>query len=143
MSDKKNAPVSLTPRPAPRLTSQTAGYWKAARQGQLLLGDCAACGKLSHPPQTVCPFCWTSAPGSRAASGKATLNSFTVVHQSGVPALRERLPYIVAYVELEEGLCLLSNLVNCPPAEARIGMALRVLFEPINDDAAAVLFEPV
>jgi uncharacterized OB-fold protein len=132
----------LTPRPAPRLTSQTAAYWKAARAGRLLLGDCAACGKLSHPPQTVCPFCWTAGLGSRAASGRATLNSFTVVHQSGVPALRERLPYVVAYVELEEGVCLLSNLVTCAPGAARIGMALRVLFEPINDESAAVLFEP-
>ncbi len=142
MSEKKSTGAALTPRPAPRLTSQTAGYWKAAREGRLLLGDCAACGKLSHPPRTLCPFCWTAGLGNRKASGKATLNSFTVVHQSGVPALRERLPYIVAYVELEEGIYVLSNLVNCPPAEARIGMALRVLFEAITDESAAVLFEP-
>lgn len=132
----------LPTRPAPRVTPQTAAYWKAASEGRLLLGACNDCPKLSHPPQSVCPFCWSSNVATRTASGKAKLNAFTVVHQSTVPAFRERLPYIVAYVELEEGLYLVSNLVNCDPKAARIDMPLKAVFEKLNEASGAVLFEP-
>lgn len=129
-------------RPAPRITPQTALYWKAASEGRLLLGTCGDCGKLCHPPQAVCPFCWSSNVGTQAASGKGRLNAFTVVHQSAVPAFRDRIPYVVAYVELEEGLYVNSNVVHCDPNAVKIGMPLKATFERLSGDAGAVLFEP-
>ena len=129
-------------RPAPRITPQTASYWKAARDGQLLLGTCADCHKLSHPPQSVCPFCWSSNVGTRAARGTATLNAFTLVYQSAVPAFRERLPYAIGYVELDEGVFVFSNIVNCDPDKIAIGMPLKAVFEKLNEESGAVLFEP-
>ncbi len=132
----------MAQRPAPRVTPQTAAYWKAAHIGELLLGACAECGKLCHPPQSVCPFCWSSNVATRSASGRGRLNAFTLVYQSAVPAFRERLPYAIAYVELDEGLYMLSNLINCDPDKITVGMALKAVFEPLNEEAGAILFEP-
>ena len=129
-------------RPAPRITPQTAAYWKAASEGRLLLGTCCDCDRLCHPPQAVCPFCWSSNVGTRAASGKGKVNAFTIIHQSAVPAFRDRIPYVVAYVELEEGLFVNSNVVNCDPHAVKIGMLLEATFERLSDDAGATLFEP-
>lgn len=129
-------------RPAPRITPQTAAYWKAASEGRLLLGTCGDCGKLCHPPQSVCPFCWSSNVGTRAAGGMGKVNAFTIVHQTAVPAFRDRIPYVVAYVELEEGLFVNSNIINCDPHAVKIGMPLKATFERLNDDAGATLFEP-
>ena len=129
-------------RPTPRITPQTAAYWKAANEGRLLLGTCGNCNKLCHPPQAVCPFCWSSKVGVKAASGRGRLNAFTVVHQAAVPAFRERVPYVVAYVELEEGLFVNSNVINCDPNLVKIGMPLKAVFETLSEQAGASLFEP-
>ena len=129
-------------RPAPRITPQTAAYWKAAGQGILLLGTCADCDKLCHPPQAVCPFCWSSNVGTKAASGRGRLDAFSVVHQSAVPAFRDRVPYVVAYVELEEGLYMNSNVVNCEVGAVKIGMPLKATFERLGDEVGVTLFEP-
>jgi uncharacterized OB-fold protein len=129
-------------RPAPRVTPQTAAYWKAASEGRLLLGTCGDCGKICHPPQAVCPFCWSSSVGTKPASGQGRLNAFTIIHQSAIPAFRERIPYVVAYVELDEGLYMNSNVVNCDPSAVKIGMPLKATFERIGDGVGVTLFEP-
>mgnify|MGYP002401719321 CR=1 FL=1 len=74
-------------------------------------------------------------------SGRASVLTFTLNHQPWVPAPDH--PYAIAIVGIEEqpGLRLMTNVVNCPPEAVRIGMAVRVVFEP-HDDVHVPLFEP-
>lgn len=141
MNDKTSQ-GSADLRPAPRVTPETAAYWKAAHDGKLMLSECESCGKLSHPPQAVCAFCWAGTVKPKFASGRGTLNSFSVIHQSATPYFRGRVPYVLAYVDLDEGVSMVSNIVNCDIARVKVGMKVKALFEPLPGDTGAVLFEP-
>ena len=129
-------------RPAPRVNQENAPYWKAAHDGKLMLAECTACGKIHHPPQFVGPFCWSTKVKPTFAGGRGTVNSFSVIHQTAAPGFRERVPYVLAYVDLEEGVSLVSNVVNCDVNKVSIGMAVKAVFEPLSGDTGAVLFEP-
>lgn len=139
-SNTKN-PVAA-PRPAPRVTPETRAYWQAMHDGKLMLSDCESCGKLSHPPQGVCAFCWGGRLKPKFASGRGTLNSFSIIRQTADPSFKGRVPYVLAYVDLDEGVSLVSNVINCDIERVRIGMPLKAVFEQLSDDTGAVLFEP-
>jgi len=120
--------------PAPQASPENRAFWEAAAAGRLLLRWCLDCGKPHWYPRPVCPRCLSARTEWKAASGRATVYSFT--HAPG-PA-----PLIVAYVRLDEGITMLSNIVRCPPAEVRIGQALRVAFAAAEDGQAVPVFEP-
>ncbi|MFM7144673.1 MAG: Zn-ribbon domain-containing OB-fold protein, partial [Alphaproteobacteria bacterium] len=71
-----------------------------------------------------------------------TVYTFTVTWQNQMPGFREELPYVLAYVELEEGVLLLTNVVECKPDEVRIGLPVEVVFEDVSDDVAIPRFRP-
>lgn len=103
---------------------------------------CQRCGYWVHPPAGFCPGCESRDVSPEAASGRATVASFTINHQQWEPDLQ--VPYVLALVELDEqsDVRLVSNIVNCPPEQVRIGMAVEVLFEQ-HDDVWVPLFQPV
>lgn len=142
MSTDTNAKTPATPRPAPRVTAETKAYWQALHDGKLTLSECEACGKLSHPPQAVCAFCWGGKVKPKVASGRGTLNSFSIIRQTADPTFKARVPYVLAYVDLDEGVSLVSNVINCDIAEVKIGMKLKPVFEQTSEDTGAILFEP-
>ena len=75
-------------------------------------------------------------------SGKGTVYTFTVTHQNQSAGFRENLPYVMAYVELEEGVRMLTNIVDCDPEQVRIGMPVEVTFEDLTDEVSVPLFRP-
>ena len=110
-------------RPAPVPLNFSAPFWAAAQEGSLLLQRCTRTGAFQFYPRPV-----SIATGGRelewvAASGRGTVYSFTITHRSPLPAKGIR-PYIVALVDLEEGVRLMVNLVDCPPEAVCIGMAV-------------------
>lgn len=136
--------MSASPdRPVPVVTAESAAYWAAGLDGRLLLGICDDCGRLHHPPQRVCPHCWFSPAGTVAASGRGTVHAFSVVHRNATRAFRDRVPYVVAYVELDDGPHLTTNIVNVEPDDVGIGMRVRAVFEEVSEEVAVPLFEPL
>jgi uncharacterized protein len=128
------------PRPAPRPDPESAAYWSATLEGRLVVQRCTSCGHhqlyaRAHCLQCRSPVEWVD------VSGRGTIYSYTVIRQNFSRAFRELLPYIVALVDLDEGPRLMTNIVNCDPADVRIGAAVRVHFEPVSDEAALPLFE--
>jgi hypothetical protein len=89
----------------------TAAYWAAARRGVILLQRCAHCAVVVHPPEPVCPGGAGHELRWFEASGQGRLASFTSVDHAVHPAVRDRLPYLVALVELDEGPRIVCNLV--------------------------------
>ena len=80
--------------------------------------------------------------GHFVASGRGSVYSYTVTHQNQVPGFREACPYVLAYVDLEEGPRLMTNIVGCEPSQVSIGMAVSVDFADSEGGFAVPRFAP-
>ncbi len=127
----------------PRITDRNAHFWQGGRDGELRLQRCRNDGYYLHPPSVICPRCWSKDIGVEAVSGRAEVLAFSVNHQPWMPGLD--VPFVLAIVGLveQDDLRLTTNIVNCDPADVRIGMPVQVLFEPhVEDEVWIPLFEP-
>jgi uncharacterized OB-fold protein len=131
------------PRPAPEITGHAAPFWAAAREGRLVIQHCPACGHFQHYPRPWCTSCLHEEPEFVESSGEGTIYTFTVIRRSAVPAFAARVPYVLAFVDLDEGVRLVTNIVECDPDSVCIGQRVRARFEPIDDEHTVVLFAPV
>ena len=77
------------------------------------------------------------------ATGRGTVYSFTVTYQNQAPGFREELPYVLAIVELDEGVRMMTNVVGCAPDAVRVGMAVEVVFEDVTAEITLAKFRPV
>lgn len=118
-----NAPLQ---KPGPQASPLSQPFWDAAREHRLLLQYCPDSDRWVFYPRALDPHSWSTNLEWRQASGRGTVASFIVVHKPGHPAFVEDVPYVVALIDLEEGPRLLSNVVECPVHQVRIGMPVRV-----------------
>jgi uncharacterized OB-fold protein len=135
----------MTPsaKPVPEITAESRPFWEACRRRELLLQRCRACGAVQHYPRGVCARCWSADLDWQRSAGRGTVYTYTVVHRSQVPGFKDALPYVLAYVELTEGVQVLTSLVDCDPVGVRIGMAVAVSFEDVSPEVAVPRFRPV
>ena len=110
--------------------------------GELRVQRCSDCGHWRWTPQIACPSCWSEAVEWRATSGRGEVYSYTVIHRPVDPS-RFAEPYVLAVVALEEGPHMLSNIVECEPADVQVGMPVAVRFERIDDEFTVYPFAPV
>jgi len=134
---------AATKKPIPKVDEESKGFWEACRRHELRVQKCLGCGTLRHHPRAVCTECMSSEVEWLRCSGRGTVYTFTMTFQNQAPGFREELPYVLAYVELEEGVLLLTNVVGCPPDSVRIGLPVEVVFEDVSDDVAIPRFRPV
>jgi uncharacterized protein len=130
------------PTPAPRRTTETEEFWAATAEHKLLLRRCDDCGNPIWYPRTFCPDCGSFDTSWSEASGRGTVYAFTVVHRSNLEGYRQASPYVVAYVELEEGPRIMTNIVGCEPDAVRVGLPVRVVFHDTGEGSALFRFEP-
>jgi uncharacterized OB-fold protein len=119
--------VSTAHLPSPDAEQQP--YWDAAREHRLLIKRCRACGEPHWYPRPFCPHCWSEDVEWEEASGGATLYTWSVVRRNDLPPFGERVPYITAVVDLDEGPRMLTNLVDVDEGDVDIGMRLRVTWQ--------------
>lgn len=103
-------------------------YWQGAREGRLLFQKCQACGLVQFPPRHHCATCWEADLDWTESSGKGVVESYTVVHRAPLPSLRDRVPYVVASVLVEEGPRMLTNIVGEGALDIQVGAAVRATF---------------
>jgi uncharacterized OB-fold protein len=119
---------------------ETGPYWDAARERKLLIKQCRACGRPYFYPRAYCPRCWSSDTEWLEASGTGRVYTFTIVYQNDLPPFRDRVPYVVAVVELEEGVRMTANVEGCAPGDVRCDMPVQVAFrEEQRDDETVAL----
>ena len=142
----------MTPgRDAPRpgrleapVTEASAAFWEATRGRRLVLPWCVDCGQAFWFPREVCPHCLGSVIEWREASGRGVVYAATVEHRPQMlGAVFGDDPYVIALVELDEGVRMMTNVVGCPPGDVSVGMAVEVTWEPMSDGRHLVLFQPV
>ena len=97
--------------PLPLPTYDDIPHWEGLKRKEFLIQECRDCGVLQHPPRPMCSGCRSLNRGWRKASGKGTVYSYSIIHQAAHPAWREKVPYNVVLVELEEDVRLVSNVV--------------------------------
>jgi uncharacterized OB-fold protein len=114
--------------PDPAVDHETRPYWEGAARGELVLQRCRGCGIVQHRPRAQCAHCLSPGIEHFVASGRGSVHTWTVTHQNVLPAFAPACPYVLAYVDLEEGPRLLTNIVGCAPEQVRIGMPVRVDF---------------
>ena len=129
------------PVPIPDEASQP--FYDGAREHRLMIQRCATCGVVMWPAKSRCDNCMQPTVNWVQASGKAALYSFALMHQVYHPGFASEVPYIIAQVDLEEGLRILTNLVGCSSSDLQIGMPLEVTFEAITDEVTLPKFRPV
>ena len=121
----------------PSLNPGDQAYFDAAAAGKLMLGKCGGCGEHHHYPRALCPFCFSDQTEWRDAKGTGTIYTYSVLRR-GVPE-----PYCIAYVTLEEGVSMLTNIVDCDLDAVKIGMKVKVTFKPTDGGAPVPMFTPV
>ncbi|MCY1302234.1 hypothetical protein D9M69_528650 [compost metagenome] len=110
-------------------------FWQAAREGRLLVKHCQSCGKTHWYPRTLCPFCMGDTVW-KTASGRGTIYSYSVTRKAGPQ------PFCIAYVKLDEGVTMMTHIVDCDLDEVRIGQKVKVRFAPSVDGAPVPVFAP-
>ena len=121
-------------KPLPGITEDGAPYWAACREGRLEVQRCSRCEHLRFPPAVLCPKCLAEEHEWVPLSGRGRIYSFIIVHRPQHPAFFADAPYNVAIVELEEGIRLHTNVVDCTTDELRIDLPVEVVFEKIDEE---------
>jgi len=121
--------------PSPGIGPDNAPFVAAASEGRFLLPWCGDCGKAHWYPRAVCPHCLSSRTQWRPASGRGTVYSWSTMQ-------RAEPPFTLAYVTLDEGPTMLTNLVDAPAGGWRIGLAVQVRFVPSDDGTPVAVFAP-
>lgn len=111
-------------------------FFEATKEKRLLIQRCSDCGKNQFYPRQLCIHCGSAEVEWVEASGRGTVHTFTVIHQQGMPGWREEVPYVTAIIDLEEGVRMTSNIVDCSPSDVRADMPVQVTFV---DEGAHVL----
>lgn len=104
--------------PQPEITPVNAPFWSGLKEGRLLFQECKACRHRWLPPREACPACLGGDVGWQAAAGAGKVVSWVVYHTAYHEAFKDRLPYNVTCVELDEGPRLLTNVVGSDAASA-------------------------
>ena len=122
---------------APLLNEGDASYFEAATNGKLMVKYCNDCKQYHHYPRTLCPFCFSDKTEWKEAKGTGTVYSFSITRAAGP------VPYAIAYVTLDEGPSMMTNIVECDLDTIKCGQKVTVTFKPTDDPKIAIpMFKP-
>ena len=143
-----NQPASVTtaadPLPIkPAISEINKPFWEGCRAGKLLAQQCTHCQERRYPAAAICPNCLSAGYEWRELSGRGELFSYIIIHRGYHPYWAQRVPYNVAFIELEEGLRMFSNIVGTPNEALRVGQKVKVAFEQRAEDLVVPVFEIV
>ena len=138
---QQQSPPSI---PAPTPQPESDFYFEKCKEGELWLRYCNTCPTAYFYPRDFCPKCFSRDTTWVRSSGRGTIHTFAIVHRGPTPPFRDRAPYAPVIVELEEGPRMPSNLVECDPdpENIKVGMAVEVVFQALNDDVTIPYFRP-
>lgn len=121
--------ASPTPNP------ETEVFWEAASKDELMLKKCADCGKFHYYPRAICPHCFSDKTEWVKASGNGEIYTFSVMKRS-------KIPYAIAYVTLEEGVKMMTNIVDADFDALSVGQKVRVVFKASEEGQKVPMFTP-
>jgi uncharacterized OB-fold protein len=120
-----------------RPSEETAPFWAAAARGVLLVKSCAACGQAHYYPRARCPYCLSPDTEWRETKGEGVIYTLSVMRRG------PKAPYALAYVTLDEGPAVLTNIVDCDLDALEIGQRVKVKFQAVEDGRHVPMFTPI
>jgi uncharacterized OB-fold protein len=131
----------MSDKPVPAITDYNREYFEGCAAGELRIRNCRACDSKFRFAHAWCPQCWSVDLTWETASGRAKVTHFTVVHQAPSAAFQAEAPYVLALVELAEGVRMMTNVVDCDPQTVHVGMPVLVAFEQ-RGEVSLPVFSP-
>ena len=132
-------------KPLPELTPVNQPFWDAARGGKLMMQKCRDCGTWLFCPRPVCGDCASENLEWVQLSGKGKIFSFTVIREVVGQALRgfgPDIPYVTAWIDLDEGPRFCSNIVGTAIENVKIGIPVEAVFEDSGEGVTLPKFRP-
>ena len=115
------------------VSPESVEFWNAAKEGKFLVKKCKSCSKVHWYPRAICPFCMSPDTEWVAGSGKGTIYSYSHMARANLT---------IAYVTLEEGPSMMTNIVDCDPNALKIGQAVKLVFKPTDKEYPVPTFTP-
>jgi uncharacterized OB-fold protein len=128
------------PLPVPDMDSKE--FWDGCHRHELLLQRCDNCHNYRYPPQVICPVCFSTDSKWEKANGRGEVYTFTVVRRALGPDWEDAVPYTIGVIQLDEGVRMVSNVVDCKPEDVRVGMKVAVTFDDVTENVALPKFKP-
>ncbi len=131
------------PRPLPRFPEpDSEPFWQATANHELRYQTCDACSKVVFYPRHHCPSCGSPNLTWKTSAGLGTVYTYSVVRQNRSPSFRDLVPYIVAWIDLDEGFRMMSNVVGLEKVEdIKVGQRVQVQWED-HEGVSLPLFAP-
>ncbi|UCH48713.1 MAG: Zn-ribbon domain-containing OB-fold protein [Betaproteobacteria bacterium] len=121
---------------SPPVNPENERYFQAAKEGVLLVGKCNDCSEYHFYPRLICPHCNSDRTDWVPAKGTGVIYSYSTMRR-GV-----RVPYTIAYVTLDEGVSMMTNIIDCDPDSLKIGDKVKLVFKSAEDGTAIPMFTP-
>jgi len=119
----------------PELNPVNQPYWDGTQIGELRVCKCNKCGALFRFIRELCPKCWSDDLGWQVCSGRGKVIARVVVHAAPYPQVADNVPYVLALIELEEGVTMMTNIVECAPESVEVGLPVSLIWERRGDFA--------
>lgn len=123
--------IIASPQPNP----ETEAFWAAAKSGKLMIGSCTSCGKVHWYPRAICPHCFSDKTELKEAKGTGEVYTFSVMKRS-------KIPYAIAYIKLDEGPKMMTNIVDTDLDAITIGQKVKLIFKETEDGPPVPMFTP-
>jgi uncharacterized OB-fold protein len=130
-------------KPVPVVNPWARPFWEAARDHKLVIQKCKDCDKYVFYPRIACPHCFSDEVTWVQASGKGKIYTYSVVVSNAPSAFVQDMPYVIAVIRLDEGVQMLSNVVECKPEDVRCDMPVEVTFEKLDEQFTLPKFKPI
>jgi hypothetical protein len=134
-------PANLSSLPMPDTGGEWKPFWEGTARGALLIQQCTDCGQRQSYPRLICTSCGGE-PSWLEASGRGVVHTFTVIRQNQVRPFSEMAPYVVAIVELREGVRMMTNIVDCQLQDVRVGMKVKLRMVEAKPDVSLPYWVP-
>jgi uncharacterized protein len=150
-STSTEGPATRPAKPIPVVDDASRPFFEAALDGRLLLRRCTRCATFVSPfvwlgggaGAPLRPHCWNCFSDQlewAESTGRGEIYSFAVMHQLYDPAFADDVPYNITVVELEEGVRMTANVVDCANDDLAVGLPVETVFEQLSDDVAVPKF---
>ncbi|MDA0351019.1 MAG: OB-fold domain-containing protein [Chloroflexi bacterium] len=137
----------MSKRPMPKFFEpDTQAFWDATNDEQLVYQQCKACNEVVFTPRAHCTSCGSADLEQKTSKGDGTVYTYSVVRQNRNPAFADLGAYALAYIDLDEGFRMLSNVVGVanPQTDVKVGQRVKVKFEKQDEGEYLIpLFEPI
>lgn len=127
-------------KPLPKPTPQSQVFWDGCKREKLFIQQCKECGKNIFYPKLYCPFCLSKELSWIQATGKGRIYTYMIVYGYQPTEFEADLPYVVAVIDLEEGVKIMSNIVDSELENIRCDASVEVVFDKVTDDVTLPRF---